>query len=133
MGDGLLLDAHPQHVYTNLPNVVELSIPVLLLLGCRAFATLWLVELISEAYYAWHTPLSTHLSPWMRMRACFYAAIVKNVVDVGHAVYFLRKGRLDMLCRRFDWFAAVSDGVIIGERQKFAIRFALWVLVGCLM
>ena len=127
-GDGLLLDAYPQHVYVNLPNVVELSLPVVLLLGASAFVWLWAVELALEAHDALVGPHARHLCWTDRMCAAILSGIVKNVVDAGHLFYFLRRGRVGMCCHRFDWFCGVTDDVKRGERRKFVIRWALWLL-----
>jgi len=118
-GDGLLLDKFPEHVYLNLPNVVELTIPVVLLLGLRALVALWLVELACEARAVWTDE---------RPVAALLSGVVKNVVDAGHAWYWIRRGRAGMLCSRFDWFCGVTDAVVVGERRKFAQRCLLWAV-----
>ena len=61
-----------------------------------------------------------------RLACAALSPLVKNVVDLGHLSYWLRQGRLDMLCRRFDWFVGVHDGVVVGERRKFRWRSLLW-------
>ena len=134
-GDGRLLDQYPEHVYACWPNVVEWS--AFAPLACAGLglkivpmlAGLWLVELACEATDALRGPHGRHLPPGRRFAGATVSALVKNVIDVGHLAYFLRRGRLDRLLCRFDWFVGVHEGVVRGERRKFAIRSALWALM----
>jgi hypothetical protein len=128
-GDGLLLDRFPQHRYLNLPNVVELTAPVAILVGMRAVLLLWCVELVLEASDALRGPHSRHLSAPKRLCAALLSGVVKNVVDAGHLYYWLSRGRLGMLCVRFDWFAGVTNDVPNGERFKFVVRTLVWISV----
>ena len=125
-GDGLLLDVFPEHCYLNLPNVVELSLPVLIVLGWHALLVLWVVELACETVGALQRE-PCKLEP-RHVTAAWLSGCVKNVVDMGHCWYWVKRGRLGMLCSRFDWFAGLTRDVIIGERRKFAFRSALWAL-----
>ena len=61
-----------------------------------------------------------------RLSASLLSGVVKNVVDAGHLWYFARRLRFDMMLRRFDWFAGLTDDVVRGERAKFAKRWAIW-------
>jgi len=72
------------------------------------------------------SPLSLHLSLPERALAAALSGIVKNVVDAGHAFYWLRRGRLGMLCRRFDWFAGLNEGVVVGETYNSVWRCFWW-------
>ena len=133
-GDGHLIAAHPDHVYLNYPNVVELSLVTLLCaprfpISCLIFlGELWIVEVLSETIRALRGPESTHLSPLRRVAAAFVSCAVKNVVDVGHTFFHIRRGRL-FLCWRFDWFAGFAHHASIdAERRKFARRCAIWAL-----
>ena len=127
-GDGLLLDRYPEHVYVNIPNVIELTLPVLFACGVRAVCVLWAVELAAEGVAAWMGDNARHLRTSDRACAALLSGLVKNVVDLGHAVYFLRRGRFEMcIGRRFDWFCGVTDDVKVGERRKFAFRSLAWM------
>ena len=134
-GDGRLLDQYPEHVYACWPNVVEWSAFAPLActgLGLKTapmLAGLWLIEVACEATDALLGPHSRHLPLGRRVAAAAVSALVKNVVDVGHIAYFLRRGRLDRLLCRFDWFCGGHNGVVRGERRKFAVRSALWALM----
>ena len=57
------------------------------------------------------------------------SGVVKNVVDAGHLYYWLSRGRLGMLCVRFDWFVGVTNDVVKGERFKFVVRTLAWIYV----
>ena len=131
-GDGLLLDRFPELVYLNLPNVIELSLMIVLVWGMRAFCCLWAVELAAEAHDSWVGPHARHLCTIDRAFAALLSGIVKNVVDFGHTFYFLRRGRFDMCVgRRFDWFCGMTDDVKRGERRKFLLRWLAWVAIIC--
>ena len=136
-GDGLLLDAYPEHVYVNWPNVVELTAlsPVACLAAgvdlVSVLLALWLVEATCESVDALRGPHGRHLPRGRRLAAAALSALVKNVVDAGHLAYWARRGRLDRLGCRFDWFVGVHHGVVRGERRKFAIRALLWSLAAC--
>lgn len=128
-GDGQLLDSYKDHVYLCFPNFIEWALltPFCFAYWDRALLMLWLVEMACEAVDAFRGPYSRHLPTGRRVVACLLSSIVKNVVDAGHAAYFLRRGRPGMLCSRFDWFLGVTNGVVQGERWKFAVRTLLWM------
>ncbi|KAL3901698.1 MAG: hypothetical protein SGPRY_012242 [Prymnesium sp.] len=128
-GDGLLLDRHPEHVYYNLPNVIEISLPIFLFWGMSTLCLIWAVELVLEALKAWTSPHGHHLSKIDRVKAAMLSCIVKNVVDFGHYFYFLRRGRFTMCFgSRFDWFCGLIDRCKSEERRKFLVRWLCWIL-----
>ena len=127
MGDGLLLDRFPEHVYFNLPTVIEASPLVLVLLGLKAFVLLWTIELLCEAHASIQSENSKHLTTQCRIKAALTSGIVKNIVDFGHTWYFIKRGRVGMLFRRFDWFCNLSTDVVVGETSKFRVRWVLWM------
>lgn len=126
-GDGHLLTQFPQHVYLCLPNVIEISIPVLCTHGMRGLLLVWAVELFLEMHASLGSNHSAHLQPGHRLQAAFLSGVVKNVVDFGHAWFWVSRGRLDMLCHRFDWFCGITNDVVVGERCKFLQRWCVWV------
>ncbi len=125
--DGLLLDRFPHHVYLNWPNVIELTAPVAICLSWRALAVIWAVELLCETASAWQGPFGNHLSLPQRLVAALFSGVVKNVVDCGHAFYWIRRGRIGMICHRFDWYTGLTTQLVVGERHKFFVRTVLWV------
>ena len=135
MGDGHLLYKHPQHVYLNFGNVVELSVITTLMwiaTGLTTFrlwpvlAALWSVEWALEFLSAVGGPESSHLPPGRRLAAAALAPLVKNVVDFGHSAFHLKEGRPRYaFFHRFDWF--LGQGTLVrDERGKFGWRTALW-------
>ena len=127
MGDGHLLTRFPEHTYMCIPNVIEISLPVLYLYGLRGLFVIWLVELVEESCAALKRGHSKHLLLEERAAAAILSAVVKNVVDAGHTWFWIKRGRLDMMCRRFDWFCGLTDDVVHGERSKFAWRGLVWI------
>jgi hypothetical protein len=127
--DGLPLDRFPEHVYHNLPNVVEATPFVWVALGTRGVCVLWAIEILIEARRdSWRSSHARHLPLSTRLAAAVLSGVVKNVVDVGHTFYWLRRGRIGMICCRFDWFSGLTSDVVNGERAKFAERWAVWIL-----
>ena len=128
------MDMYPQHRYLNWFNVIEITfciLSLLPLLGLSALTMLiyvWTVECLCEATDAFYGPHSRHLRLSKRVFAAFLSPVVKNVVDLGHFAYWARRGRIDYLRTRFDWFVGVHPGVISGERQKFLRRLCLWLV-----
>ena len=44
-----------------------------------------------------------------RLLAALLSGVVNTVVDSGHTWFFLKRGPLDMLCRRFDWLCGLTN------------------------
>lgn len=134
MGDGYLLYKHPQYVYISFPNVVELSLALVLTVGwlvpcilvLRLLGAIWIVEIGCEAIRALQGPEARHLKATDRLVAASLSVLVKNVVDAGHLTFHLIRMRPAFVLHRFDFFLG-RHGLPAIERRKFAQRNALWI------
>lgn len=65
-----------------------------------------------------------------RLLAVPHAWLARNASELGRAVGHLQRGRPHLLCRRFEWFLGMQDGVVASEWGLAVGRVMWWVGVG---
>ena len=134
-GDGLLSYKYPQLSYTTAPNVIELSLLALLLLpwspflSCAWLFWMWACEIGMDIHHYMFVDckIAGHERGWRRVLCSLEATLVKAVVEAGHAWVHLKRGRPDMLLRRFDWYCGLDASAIQQEKAKANGRLAGFV------
>ena len=70
---------------------------------------------------------AAHECGWRRVLCYLEATLVKAFVEAGHAWVHLKRGRPDMLLRRFDWYCGLDSGAMRQEQANSIARFVGFV------
>jgi glycosyltransferase involved in cell wall biosynthesis len=150
VGDGQLVDFHPQYTYTNYPNVIEMSVFMLLLaivagvvFGFKStaptmllwFVWTWTVEFVCDAARHFQpnevknrVHRASKITGVRKLAAALESCIVKNHLEVGHLVGHLKRGRVQNILKRFDWFAGLFAEAVPYEKSRALFRFSVWIV-----
>lgn len=140
-GDSLLIDKYPHLSYYNFPNVVEVTVGLVV---CHVSQFGWnhvgvlvatvVVLLLSDCIFDIHKLFTVegekqaYAAGVFRALAAAESCLIKNASEVGHLVGPLSRGQLRVL-QRFDWFCGTFSGFIPLERERAARRCAWFVVV----
>jgi hypothetical protein len=145
-GDGLLQYKYPHYTYLNYPNVIECSLFAFFFASVRLqrikseYGILWLlwIWVIEGAFDIHHylfadTAIAADRQGLSRVLCSLDATLIKAYVEIGHAWVHLKRGRFDMLFRRFDWWCGLNQNAIEEERFKALIRFIFFIFPPCML
>ena len=133
---GLLIDTYPMFSYVNFPNVIELRVVCIALLTFNAlvfqsislwqtywFLWLWFMEFSCDAIHLTtsHRRIAssfTHTCTLLRLKCAMFSTYFKNHVKLGHFWVHSKRGKVQNMCTRFDWFCGQVQGRRTAERIK---------------
>jgi len=144
-GDGLLIDKYPKFSYVNFPNVIELSALCIALMSFSAFVFksiplwqtcwflyLWFMEFTCDAIHLMTNDRSTASSyttdTLLRLKCAIISTYFKNFVELGHFWVHAKRGKIQNLCTRFDWYCGQVPGIRAVERIKGFSRCVIFFL-----
>eukprot|EP00698_Gefionella_okellyi_P005530 TRINITY_DN15042_c0_g1_i1.p1 TRINITY_DN15042_c0_g1~~TRINITY_DN15042_c0_g1_i1.p1 ORF type:complete len:652 (+),score=106.04 TRINITY_DN15042_c0_g1_i1:149-2104(+) len=152
LGDGQLVDKHPTLAYRAMPNVLELLTALLLFLCCAVVHTLacggslvslqhlvYTVTVLSLAMSVtditldvlwWTVKDRGHCSDIVglpRVTAAVEACLIKNMMELGHMLCHLRRGKVLNVTKRFDWWGGADPRAIVREKRRGLLYFVVHV------
>lgn len=138
VGDGILNRKYPRYTYRSWPTLPELILPWVLFAPPSVYYVPFLAEIIVQTTWILvvHRMMygGEEAAPVLEGRSLSrktfiaVASIVsRNASELGHLYGHVSRGRLDLLCTRFDWFlASFPEGIRYERRRSFA--FVLTVI-----
>jgi hypothetical protein len=144
-GDGLLMDMYPRFAYRAWPNAVEVAAALLalflLLLTAGSFsprllavaAAVWLTDVLADVLSLYGCDTLPDLTGAPRVAAAATSNVIKNTVEIGHLWVQLKRGRLDNVCRRFDWFCGTDERAVATERARGLARLGAFAVAAIAM
>lgn len=144
-GDVLLITKHPKFAYRSWPNAPEIFVILWCINGsisqniCCCMLGAWLGDLI---WYFVLCKQNGRFQPPAQLRpisvrsilVALHATISRNASELGHLVGQLTRGRVHLMCTRFDWFLGTFvDGRAYQRRYDLTCSLAILFIYTCIL